>query len=407
MGTGINLIVIKNDKSYDISNLVETVSWKGRKGSAARSIDVTLVDNDGYNHTRSGIDVEQGHQCIFSYDGKELFRGIIVSQEQSQSKEMSITAYDNGIYLSNNKDTFCYENKTATEIFKDCCTRFGMPFSEVANTTHKIPELTKPNTTAFDVICDALSLDFEATGIRHYVQSDKGSLKLLTRRENILQWVIETGQNMISYSFKKSIEKIKTRIKMVSDEGTVVAEKSNTDLEKKLGTFQEVSKPDETLSSAQINELVASMLEEQSKPEKSLSVTALGVPDIISGIGVFVIIKRIGISQTYYVDEDTHTFTDHHHTMNLKLNHANDLAKETKQEKTSSADFKVGDIVQFKGGSHYVSSNATSPTGSKCSAGPAKLTLIAKGAKHPYHLIHTDSKTRVYGWVDDGTFTKG
>lgn len=406
MATGISLIVIKNGNGYDMTSLVESVKWKGRKGSAARSITATLIDDDGYKHARPEIDVEQGHQCIFSYDGKELFRGIIMSQKQSQRKKMTITAYDNGIYLANNKDTFSYENKTATEIFKDCCSRFGIPYSEAAETSYKIPELTKPNTTVFDAICDALSLDFEAVGIRHYVQSDKGKLKLITRRENIMQWVIETGQNLVSYSYTKSIEDTKTRIKLISDEGTVLAEKSNAALEKKIGTFQNINKPDETLSAAQINELAESMLEEQGTPERSLDVEAMGIPEVISGVGVFIIISELGLSKTFYVDEDTHTFTDQHHTMSLKLNHANDLNKQTKKAKASSADYKVGDIVQFAGGSHYVSSNATSPTGGACSAGPAKITLKATGAKHPWHLIHTDGKSRVYGWVDEGTFSK-
>ncbi len=66
----------------------------------------------------------------------------------------------------------------------------------------------------------------------------------------------------------------------------------------------------------------------------------------------------------------------------------------------------IPNIVQFQGGYHYVSSNAAKPVGAKCVAGSAKITLIAKGAKHPYHLIHTDSSTRVYGWVDKDSFQK-
>ena len=131
----------------------------------------------------------------------------------------------------------------------------------------------------------------------------------------------------------------------------------------------------------------------------------MGIAEVISGIGVYIIIPELEISRTFYVDEDTHTFEDNKHTMSLKLNYANDLAKEEKGAEDSGKDYKVGDVVQFNGGYHYVSSTASNPTGSKCAAGPAKITLIAKGAKHPWHLIHTDSSTRVYGWVDDGTFS--
>lgn len=405
MADGMSLIILKGEQGYDVTQLVEQVKWKGRKGSSSRTLAVTLIDDDGYKHARSGIDVEQGHQCIFSYDGVELFRGIIMSQTQSNQKKLQFTAYDNGIYLANNKDTFCYENKTASDVFRDCCTRFGLPMGEVASCSYKIPELTKSKTTAFDAIADALSLDFDATGIRHYVASSKGKLSLLTRRENILQWVIEVGQNITSYSYSRSIEDIKTRVKMVSKEGTTVAEKSNAELEKKIGIFQEIDQPDESLTTAQVNDLIESIMEEKGTPERTLSVEAMGIAEVISGIGVYIIIPELEISRTFYVDEDTHTFEDNKHTMSLKLNYANDLAKEEKGAEDSGKDYKVGDVVQFNGGYHYVSSTASNPTGSKCAAGPAKITLIAKGAKHPWHLIHTDSSTRVYGWVDDGTFS--
>lgn len=405
MADGMSLIILKGEQGYDVTQLVEQVKWKGRKGSSSRTLAVTLIDDDGYKHARSGIDVEQGHQCIFSYDGVELFRGIIMSQTQSNQKKLQFTAYDNGIYLANNKDTFCYENKTASDVFRDCCTRFGLPMGEVASCSYKIPELTKSKTTAFDAIADALSLDFDATGIRHYVASSKGKLSLLTRRENILQWVIEVGQNITSYSYSRSIEDIKTRVKMVSKEGTTVAEKSNAELEKKIGIFQEIDQPDESLTTAQVNDLIESIMEEKGTPERTLTVEAMGIAEVISGIGVYIIIPELEISRTFYVDEDTHTFEDNKHTMSLKLNCANDLAKEEKGAEDSSKDYKVGDVVQFNGGYHYVSSTASNPTGSKCAAGPAKITLIAKGAKHPWHLIHTDSSTRVYGWVDDGTFS--
>lgn len=407
MAQGVSLIVVKGTQGYDVTELVEQIKWRGRKGSSSRTLTVKLIDDDGYKHARSGIDVEQGQQCLFNYNGKELFRGIIMKQVQNSKKRLTFTAYDNGIYLANNKDTFTYENKTASDVFKDCCTRFGLPMGEVANCTYKIPELTKSKTTAFDAIADALSLDFDATGIRHYVASEKGKIKLLTRRENIMQWVIEVGQNLSTYTYTRSIEDIKTRIKLVSKEGTTIAERKNSSLESKIGVFQNIDQPEESLTKAQINDLIDSMLDEQSTPERTLDVEAVGIPDVISGIGVYIIIKELGLSRTFYVDEDTHIFEDNKHTMTLKLNYANDLSKPGKASgaQTGGGEHKVGDIVQFNGGYHYVSSTAGNPTGSKCAAGKAKITLVAKGAKHPWHLIHQDSSSRVYGWVDDGTFS--
>ena len=317
----INLILYRDSKTYDISELVESIKWKGRKGSAARSVSISLLDCKG---AQSGIDVTKGHQLIFSYKGKELFRGMIMSQQQSEIFKMPITAYDNGIYLSNNKDTFVYENKTVHDIFIDVCKRFGIKYSDVAKTSYKIPELTKSKTTAWDAILDAISQDFKATGTKYYVNSSKGVLSLIKRRENILQWVLETGGNIMSYTYKKSIEDIKTRLKILSDEDKVYAVKKNTELEKKIGIFQDIEKKDDDLSEAKLQEHIKETLKEISTPEISLSVEALGIPDVISGVGVYVIIDELGIKRTFYVDEDTHTFKGGSHTMNLTLNSVNE-----------------------------------------------------------------------------------
>ncbi len=68
-------------------------------------------------------------------------------------------------------------------------------------------------------------------------------------------------------------------------------------------------------------------------------------------------------------------------------------------------EISVGDVVQFKGGPHYTSANAT---GYKTTpkAGPARVTAIKKGAKHPYHVVHTDRQSSVYGWVDADKVSK-
>lgn len=83
--------------------------------------------------------------------------------------------------------------------------------------------------------------------------------------------------------------------------------------------------------------------------------------------------------------------------------------KKSKKKKTAAKKtFKVGDIVNFKGGTHYVSSYSNAK-GYPARAGTAKITkdpnCKGNGKAHPWHLIHTDSSSNVYGWVDDGTFS--
>lgn len=65
----------------------------------------------------------------------------------------------------------------------------------------------------------------------------------------------------------------------------------------------------------------------------------------------------------------------------------------------AGAAYAVGDKVNFIGSTHYTSSTAAS--GVSCKPGTAKVTAIAPGAKHPYHLIKEAGEgSSVYGWVD-------
>lgn len=324
----IQLLVVKDKKTIDMTNLVKSVRWSGRKGSSARTITVAMIDDDGYRHARSGIDVADGNQCVFLVDGKERFRGILMNQNQGDNKQLKFKAYDNGIYLANNKDTFVYKNKTADQVFSDVCSRFGIPTGEVAKCSYKIPEFTKSKTTGQDAVLDALSLDYKATGTRHFISSDKGKLSLLQRKDQVISFVVDGDANLYGYSYTKSIESIKTRVKMISKEGTTLAEKSNSSLEQKIGIFQEIQQPDESLTKAQVKDLVGSVLDTLDGPEETLTLNILGDPDVISGKAILVKIPHLDISRAYYVDSDDHTFEDNMHTMSLTLTTAAEIKKE-------------------------------------------------------------------------------
>ena len=253
----IQFVIIHDGIGFDVSNMFEEITWSGRKGAAPRSVSITLMDDDGYNHSRVSVDCTNGDQCVFYEDGTELFRGIVTSHKQNSSKKLVVKAYDNAYYLANNKDSFSYTNKTATQIFNDCMTRLGMK-GEAVDTRYVIPELPKGKTTVYDVMLDALSITYKATGERFYISSENGIIYLRRRVENAMQWVLESGSsqaNLTNYEYSKSIEKVKTRVRLLSKEDAVVYEKVNTELEDKIGTFMEVKSVDDSYTQAQMQEI--------------------------------------------------------------------------------------------------------------------------------------------------------
>ena len=92
---------------------------------------------------------------------------------------------------------------------------------------------------------------------------------------------------------------------------------------------------------------------------------------------------------------------------NVKKYRTNTGSSSTSGSSTVQKTYNVGDIVNFHGGTHYFSSYPTAK-GYPANAGRARITLgpdcAGNGHAHPYHLIHVDNTSNVYGWVDVGTF---
>lgn len=114
--------------------------------------------------------------------------------------------------------------------------------------------------------------------------------------------------------------------------------------------------------------------------------------------------------QSYHSDYDNKTWGGFTFSMTLKqvriakssYTKKSTTATAQKAQKKASPTLKVGAIVVFKGGSVYVSSDATKAATNR-GRSTCKITKInsASWSKHDYHLISTDGG-KVYGWVDVG-----
>ncbi len=326
MATRLGLTVIRANSTVgsDISQLVSQVVLSGRKGSASRSLEITLLDNEESGESRLNIDLLKGYRCIFTWDGKELFRGVIFKKTNTNSNKTTYKAYDMGIYLSNNKESFIYENCTLSQIFSDIAYKFGLRCSEIYQTSYIIPTISKTKTTAWDILTKAMKSQYEATGNKYYIDSDRDYLRLRRRIDNVVQWVLDSAGNIISYTRTVSIEKLRTRYKLFSKEDTVTAWTIYNGLESALGIMQEVESSSDTLSEAQAIERTKTKMKQLGQTEETIKVDALGIPDVISGVAVYIVMPSLGLSKTYYVDSDTHTFTDDYHKMSLSLNKLSD-----------------------------------------------------------------------------------
>lgn len=315
----ITLKIGKNGTYKNISELIQKVSVTGRRGDAPRTLSATLFDSEQF--ARASANSGEGQQVFFYCDKSEIFRGLLMTDSRSSKRTLTIKAYDNCVYLCNNKGSFSFKKKSATYIFKYCLKKLGLPLGSAANTGHIIGELVKKNTTYWDVIEDALSQTYYATGIRYYVSSEKGKIYLRKRQEQTSMPILSLNSNIQSYDMSRSIYKTRTRLTLVTSKNAKKGSFVNSSLEKKIGKFADIQTVDEDVTKTELNQKISTFKKDTSIVDQELSVTATGDTRCVSGKCAYVQISPIGAKRIMFIEEDTHTFENGHHKMNLKLSY--------------------------------------------------------------------------------------
>ena len=314
----IKMMIGKNGTYKVVTNLVQKVTVTGRRGDAPRTLSAILADSEQFARAdvaKSG----EGEQVFFYFNGEETFRGLLMTDTRSNKRMLNIKAYDNCIYLCNNKGSFSFKKKSATYIFKYCLKKLGLTLGGAVDTKHIIGELVKKNTTYWDVISDALSQTYYSTGIRYYVSSEKGKIYLRKRQEQTTMPILSLDSNIQSYDMSRSIYKTRTRLTLITSKKKNKGKFTNSALEKKIGKFADIQTVDEDITKTEIKQKIATFKKDTSVVAHELSVSAIGDMRCISGKCAYVQIVPIGVKRIMYIEEDTHTYEKGYHKMDLKL----------------------------------------------------------------------------------------
>ncbi|KGK88044.1 hypothetical protein [Clostridium sp. HMP27] len=316
---------VKDNQTYDVSSMVQDAEIKGSKYKTARSLTLKVLNTSKGLH--GSFKFEEGNTVVFRWKQQELLRGVLWKVGKDKSETDSLTIYDLMIYLLKNTETYVFTSKKASDIAKIICSDFGIPIGNIADTGYVIPSLVCDGKTLYDIIMQALEITRKQTGVNYYLYSDKGLLFLVRRVEQIRRWVIEDGVNLIDYNYESSLEDTFTRVKLVAGEKdkTIIATAENGELQKKFGLLQYYEKVSDNLNQSQLTERANQIIKQKGRVDRQFSISALGLPDVISGTAIYVIESNLNIKKGYFVEEDSHNFKGKEHTMNLKLSETDKL----------------------------------------------------------------------------------
>lgn len=330
-------ITYKDDKqNVYLDPIVKSIGWSGDIKQAARKLVVEITNTGDLRDLH--MKFEKGAELRLLLDEKqELFRGVLFADQMNPKGQMTLTAYDENIYLTKNKDTKIFRNQSASAIIKRLCNEFSIPTGEIHDTGYVIPKLVFRDKTLFEMMVMALTETQKQNGQHFWISSKEGKLQVLARKEQKGKWVLENGVNLLDASYSQSIEETRTQIKVVGGDGKkkeLSASAKDGALIKRFGVMQHLEKPEKDMTKSQMEQRAKQLLKDLSTIEDQAQIECLGIPDVVSGSCVYVKESVTGILGGYYVSADEHKFESGSHTMSLTLSATDDIPKmEYKEEK--------------------------------------------------------------------------
>lgn len=311
--------------NVDISDFVKSVEYSGDSTKFNRQLTVSLLATaDG---RKRAYELSEGSTITFRYDGKTRFVGVIFSIDISSGGDMSITAYDSNIYLAKSYDSRIFTNKKASDIIKMFAQDFGIPIGSIVDTGFVIPYLKFQNTTLFDMIATALTITRKQTGKRYFVGNDNGKLVLKEGAAATTRYVFKDGENLISASYSRSIEDVKTQVKVIGGakgKETVILARDDA-ARNKYGVLQAVEVLDENATASQVKQRASALLKEQAQVSEQLNIEVLGVVEVDVGSAVYIQNEMMKTSGAYFVTNITQSFSSGAFTMSLELSRTYEL----------------------------------------------------------------------------------
>lgn len=400
------ILLTEKLKPYNISDAVEDLGWEELEKELAARITFT-AKNDRIGKKKFSTVAKLGCYVALmcSYNGKkakEVVRGRIVEWKpvvNGRQDKISIKCYDDLYNLQQSQDFVYYSDgigtkSAVTQIFD----KWKVPVGSYKGPDVTHGKLVYKTEKLSEVILKILKEAKKKGGEECVVRSVKGKVYILPLGSN--NTVYHFGSNnSISVSHSMSTSGMVTRVKVLGEEDDNEHRpvEATVDGKTEYGIRQKVYTRGNDESIEEARNAAQEILKEDGKVDKDISVKFPDVPYIRKGNLVH--IKAGTLNGYFYVKGVRHDCEKMQMDMDLKRA----VAKQSSTSK-GKKNYQVGDVVQYKGGTHYVSSYPGS-MGYPASAGPARITIAnGSGNAHPWHLIHTDSTSNVYGWVDEGSF---
>lgn len=313
--------------SKDLSQVVEKVTWSGDTKQVARKLVFTVATKKS-DRFLPKVTIGEGDNVLFKDGGKTLFGGPVFDIEKSATGNVTTyTALDLMFYI-NNSDVNKVFDDTPEAITAWICSHLGVPFGSAAPTGIKVymPCLGKK---AYEAIMMAYTAASRQNGKKYIPLMQNVNQVCVIEKGALCGAVLDGGYNLTEATYKTSLQKLVDRVLITDKDGNQIGMVENAEAQKKYGVVQRVYKQEDGKDAMTEAKALLQVI------EQSGAVTATNDNRAVSGYAVAVQEAVTGLYGKFYIESDTHTYTDGKEEMQLTLAFSN-MMDEKEIEKQST-----------------------------------------------------------------------
>ena len=291
-------VINSSGNKYEITGALTDLVLEEQENGIAQRVKLSFMQakHDG-KYLTSLINVHD-RLYVFASTGRssqEVFRGYVWDDvyEKGETKEISLTAYDNLIYLKESEEYKFYSSgKSTKSIFQDICNSKGIKL-KYNHSSIKHGKLVIKGTIADAFDSDLLEEVRKKTGKRGVIRSTKGTLEVFTEgkgNSTIYKLYHGAGGNLIKTRHTVSLDGITTKVTIMGhaekDKKAPIKATVKGDT-KKYGTIQKTIYASESDKLSELKKEAKQLIKDDGKPKTEVQATAIDNPWIRKGDTVY------------------------------------------------------------------------------------------------------------------------
>jgi len=318
-----------------ITGYVTSVTWAGSAKQAARTVVFSVAYSPNDKNVKT-LGIKLGDKIVFypGYpdDKKTKFVGIITQRERkSEMGELQYTATDGMMHLLRSSGTYRFANKTPEKIAQMVCRDVKVKTGSIAKTKMPIAKIFFQERPYYEIIMAAYTKAYRKNKKKYIAQMNGDKLEVIQKGKIIPNFHIRQGERITDSSYTEDLESMVNRVYIYDSNNNKIGSVSNSNWIKKYGVFQNAISVDSGNGKMEAKAELQGI-------NKTANLTMIGDYRCVSGLGVIIEDSRTGLKGKFWIENDSHEWSDGIYTTTLELAFKNVMdIQEEDQEQTASS----------------------------------------------------------------------